>query len=119
MAGPEPPPFIRPVLLRTSSPPCGEVPLWHFAQFASSTGETESSNGMGFFDWAEAATVQTSDTIPMKKPSIHDRCIPLQPERTIPKSIDSRQYLLAVRAVRLTPRNARQRSISYGLREVM
>src|ERR1700730_17149848 len=77
MAGPEPPPFIRPARLRTSNPACGEVPLWHFAQLASSKGETESSNGMGFVDWAEPARVQTSDTTPTTKPGICDRRIPL------------------------------------------
>src|SRR6185295_12643919 len=46
MAGPELPPFSKDVRVRTSSRPCGEDPLWHFAQFASSIGRTSFSNWM-------------------------------------------------------------------------
>src|SRR6476660_3112360 len=51
MAGPELPPFSKDVRVRTSSRPCGEDPLWHFAQFASSIGRTSFSN------WMSAAAV--------------------------------------------------------------
>jgi len=46
MAGPELPPFSKDARVRTSSRPCGEDPLWHFAQFASSIGKISFSNWM-------------------------------------------------------------------------
>src|SRR5262249_42269598 len=46
MAGPKLPPFSNDVRVRTSNRPCGEDPVWHFAQFASSIGRTSFSNWM-------------------------------------------------------------------------